>query len=376
MTQSNVFNSISKVKHIIKKEKNKRVFLVTGKGSYEKSGAKEYLDKCLDDLEVLQYSDFEPNPKIGDLGKGSKLVSDFKPDLMIAVGGGSVLDIAKLISSLPPELLAIEDIITGKSLIKPRTYPLVAIPTTAGSGSECTHFAVAYIDIKKYSVANEKLVPDYVILDPKLTFSMSPYLTAVSGMDAFSQALESYWAVEATKESKEYAKEALKNLLAVFPDVVHKPTAESRKIMLEAAHLAGKAINISKTTGAHAVSYIITMLYGIPHGHAVALSLAEFFDFNFNKKNCSYNGNMKHEDFNIIENELLTVLKCKNIVEGKRKIESVFLGSNLQNKLKDVGANNRKEIDNIIKNVNIERLNNNPKKIDKMSLENIISNIF
>jgi alcohol dehydrogenase class IV len=295
---------------------------------------------------------------------------------MIAIGGGSVIDTAKLISSISPDSSIAKSIIKGETEIQNRNFPLVAIPTTSGSGSECTHFAVAYIDSEKYSVANQSLLPNYIVLDERLTFSMSPYLTAVTGMDAFGQALESFWAVGANKESREYSRAALKIILSIFPDVVHDPTPERRKLMLKASHLAGKAINISKTTGPHAFSYILTMLYGLPHGHAVGLTLAEFFNFNFSDYKHENNIVFDVNNYESIKNDLLKILGCRTIVDAKERIERLLINSGLQNKLTQVGAINISDIEVIKGRINHERLSNNPRSLSQKDIEKIIINIW
>src|SRR5262249_51347864 len=139
-----------------------------------------------------------------------------------------------------------------------RGLPLVAIPTTAGSGSEATPFAVLYVGHVKHSIAGPAMLPDVAIVDPSLTDSMSPALTAVTGMDAFSQAVESYWCIHSTERSKAYARRAIALVLEHLEVAVTAPREENRRAMSKAAHLAGRAIAITKTTGAHALSYPLT----------------------------------------------------------------------------------------------------------------------
>ena len=277
--------AIDKAKEIIKEIGAKKVLLVTGKKSYGNSGAKGKLEKILSDVYVEQFDQFEVNPKLEDVCTGVDILNNTKFDLIIAVGGGSVLDMAKLINILAVQ---IEDdlllYINDSKLISKRGLPLVAIPTTSGTGSEATHFSVVYVDSVKYSLAHDLMLPNYSIVDAELSFNLSPHIAAATGMDALSQAVESYWAVKSTEESKKYAEEAIKLILPVIEDAV-SGNNRSKEIMSKAAHLSGKAINISTTTAPHAISYPITTHFGLQHGHSVALMLGNFFVINFHNNN-------------------------------------------------------------------------------------------
>ena len=188
----------------------KSIFLVTGNRSYEKSGAKKFIDNLLDGFNFIRFSDFSENPKIEDVNKGINIFLENSCDYLIAVGGGSVLDMAKLIN-IGYDKKILEDLATNKTEISSSGKKLIAIPTTSGSGSEATHFAVVYVGGEKFSVAHPiYMLPNVVVLNPSLTYSMNSYQTALSGIDAFAQAMESYWSINSTEESKKYSKEALR----------------------------------------------------------------------------------------------------------------------------------------------------------------------
>src|SRR3989344_1935280 len=267
---------LANLKIILEDENPSSIFLVTGKKSYFESGAQEVLEHILHSYQVTYFSDFSVNPQLEDVIKGTSLFRKTNSDLVIAVGGGSVIDIAKSINFLAAQQGAPEDYITKKQTaqIKPKSF--VAIPTTAGTGSEATHFAVVYIQKTKYSLAHEEwMLPDYVFLDPTLTYNLPRYITASTGIDVLCQAVESYWSTQSTEESKGYAREAIGMVLNNLVEAVNNPSLQSREAMLLAANLAGKAINISKTTACHSVSYPMTSYFGVSHGHACALTLAE-----------------------------------------------------------------------------------------------------
>ena len=235
----------------------RRVFLVTGRTSFDRCGAAEALQPMMDDRRVVgRFCDFSENPKLEDLVRGIDAFRSVAPDAVVAVGGGSALDMAKLVNALAHQDAAPLDIVQGRQQIGRPGVPLIAVPTTSGSGSEATHFGVLYVGNVKYSIAAAQLLPTAAVVDPALTCSLSPPLTAVSGMDAFAQAVESYWSVHSTDESKGYARRAISLALRYLPEAVHTPTRTSRRAMSKAAHLAGCAINVTKTTGAHAPAAI------------------------------------------------------------------------------------------------------------------------
>jgi len=270
--------SLTALTTILTSYSNCKILVVTGKQSFGLSGASVALKEILKGYQAIYFSDFEVNPKLDDAINGVKLALDHKVELIIAIGGGSVLDMAKLIKAFYCEPGYSTQIAKGERAVVDCNIPMIAIPTTAGSGSEATHFAVVYVDNKKYSVADNCLLPTRVILDGQLVSSASQSQKAYNVLDAISQAIESAWAVGATQESQDLAFQSLKISIESFQRYVKDRTAvDAAQSMIEAAYLAGKAINISKTTSAHAWSYGFSSLYDIPHGHAVWLTLPKIF---------------------------------------------------------------------------------------------------
>jgi len=197
---------IKSIKEIIKETRAKKILLVTGKQSYIDCNAKSQIDKILNNIYTEQFNQFEVNPKLDSVYTGIALLKNTKFDIIIAVGGGSVIDMAKTINILAVQKDGdLVKYIDDNTLIIEKGLPLVAIPTTAGTGSEATHFSVVYIDNVKYSLAHRFMLPNYAIIDAELSFNLPSHIAAASGMDALSQAVESYWAVKSTEESKKYA---------------------------------------------------------------------------------------------------------------------------------------------------------------------------
>lgn len=376
MAQIRVFHHISNIRDIFNQYNPNRIFLVSGNKSYTDSGAKDILGSYFKGFEVFEYSDFSINPKIEDVINGARLVNKFKPQLMIAVGGGSVLDTAKLIASLPADLNRSLSIITGKSSILLREFPLIAIPTTAGSGSESTHFAVVYLNGVKYSVADQSLIPEYAILEPELTYSMSKRLTAITALDAFSQAIESYWAVGTTHESRNYARQSIELIRNNYYKVVSDPDKHSRALIMKASFLAGKAINITKTTAPHAFSYGLTSNYNIPHGHAVALTLGKFILLHMESTLKIYNDGVNEASFNKTMTDLLNILGFGSALQADRELKNMLIAGGLETELKYLGVKDKNDINNLSLQINTERLNNHPIKINREIAYKIFNDIY
>ncbi len=214
-------------------------------------------------VNIRLYPHIEPNPRYEAVMNACGELEGHDYDHIIAWGGGSVIDFAKAFRHYSK-----------------RSTPLIAIPTTAGTGSEATQFAVIYKDGVKQSIDEPSLLPECVILDSQFCENTPRRLKACCAMDAYCQAIESYWARRATEESRGYALKALNLCRECLVQAVNSNDSVANEQMLAASHFAGKAINISRTTAAHALSYKITSAYGIPHGHAVALCMTNLFPMN------------------------------------------------------------------------------------------------
>ena len=281
------YRDLNEAQDSILREDPKNIFIVTGRNSFKNSGAKRKLERLLT-IPHTQFYNFSPNPKLEDLKKGIELYKTSNPDYIVAVGGGSTIDMAKLIKGLSNSHDIKSAIINGQKA-EIDNVRILAVPTTSGSGSESTPFSVVYIGGTKYSLQSNQILPDGVVLDFKLSLSMSRKLAAITGFDALSQAIESYWSVNSKEESQNYSLKSIELILENLKDSVNNSDQNSRREMMLAANLAGRAIAITKTTAPHALSYKITTEYSVPHGHAVALTLREFIEKNYevNDDNCN-----------------------------------------------------------------------------------------
>lgn len=372
------FNSIERLEKILKKNNFRKIFLITGRKSFKNTNIKKIIFDILEEYDFYHFNDYTINPKVEDIKKGLDLFRKEKCDVIVAIGGGSVIDIGKCISLFSTNQGNIEDFLLKKVKIKQRGIPLIRIPTTAGSGSEATHFAVVYIGKIKYSLAEPKYMqPQFVIVDPQFTLSLPNNVSAVSGMDAFCQAIESYWNINSTRKSKKYAKKAIGLIINNILKVVKNPDKESRFNMSLAANFAGKAINITKTTACHAISYPITSFFNVPHGHAVALSLPSMIVFNSEVSLMDILDPRGKKYVEKTMKEIISMIGATTFNEAKELITQLMEDIGLETKLKNLGIKTEEDINLIIKNgFNPDRVKNNPRKLTEAELRKILEELM
>jgi alcohol dehydrogenase len=344
-----------------------KIFIVTGKNSFKSSGSKKYLQSIINQYKYVIFSDFNENPEIDDVYKGIDIINNEKCDCCIAIGGGSVLDMGKLICYLKEGARNKPDLIVqGKLSNVKRKIPICAIPTTAGSGSESTHFAVVYINNKKFSIAHETILPDIVNLNPNLSYTLPLYLKAITGLDALAQGIESYWSKNATIKSRKYSADAIELVWNNLKQSVLENSFRAHTKVVMGSNLAGRAINIAKTTAAHAISYYFTSKHNINHGHAVALTLGKVYEYNYLK---AMHSNEEHKELFVNLNLLFQIKE-----NPKEDIEKFIFDLNIEIDYSKLNINIEEEIPRIVKEVNIERLRNNPFKFEEGDIEKLILN--
>jgi alcohol dehydrogenase class IV len=349
---------LDKVTELLNHYIDKNVAFFTS-GSYEKN-ISSIIDPYIPNYakkRIFYYNNIPSNFEIKDLQNGLLFFKKNNIDIIFTVGGGSVIDFGKLVNFFGNNNISINDWIrnVNKKVVTKNTNSLIAIPTTFGSGSEATKFAVLYDGIKKYSIEHDFILPHISIIDEVFSKTLSNFQAAVSAIDAMCQSIESIWAVGANDESISYASEALSLISSNIVEYVNCDRKNADKIAL-GSYLAGKAINISKTTASHALSYAITKLYNIPHGQAVSITIANLMKYNFQNNN--------HELLNISIDKLnnrmailLDSIKEKTIKDGIKKIKSIIFETGMTVDI------SKFDINKISQNVNIERLGNNPVKI-------------
>ncbi len=287
------------------------------------------------------------------------------------------MDVAKATHALLSNPEDPREYILGKrEMSQPPAQLLILIPTTAGSGSEATEFAVIYIGKTKYSLASEYLQANYALLDPSLTLSMPSELTVVTALDALSQAMESYWCVNATENSKVYAEEALRIIRRNLPTLKGEITLQTREDLLLASHLSGKAINITKTTAAHAISYSFTSNFGVPHGLAVALTLHRFLVFNYDVSEATI---QDRRGVNYVKESITDMIKNMgflSVEECSQWLRDTMEDLGFSTRLRDYGV---KKVDIetlIVPEFNQERGKNNPRRVTMSDLSQILEELW
>ena len=303
-----------------------------------------------------RFNGISPNPDIADVRRAIAAFAASGCDGIVAVGGGSAMDTAKGVKAFL-HAPAGEEL---HSAVSDTGIPLIAVPTTAGSGSESTPFAVLYENGVKYSVAHESLLPGFVLLDGSLLASLPVYQKKCTLLDALCQALESHWSRKATEESRRLAEAAVAGILPEIDAYLAGDSAAAQR-MLEASNLAGQAIQRTTTTAAHAMSYKLTGLYGIPHGHAVAISMAQVWQY------------FLHNGDDALQRELDTLGR---LLGGQNGADGLARYTQLLRRL-DIAAPAiaPQDIDLLVASVNPQRLGNSPMPLDAAVLKSLYTQL-
>lgn len=272
-----ISKSVKTIPDIIKKHKCSRALIITDEGIL-KLGLTKRLERCLDDEDIsyVIYDKTVPNPTTVNVADALELYQANGCNTIIGFGGGSCMDCAKAVGARiakPRQPLA-----KMKGILKiHRKLPLlIAIPTTAGTGSETTLAAVITDDLTrhKYAINDFPLIPRYAILDPKVTLSMPPFITATTGMDALTHAIEAFIGNSTTYGTRKDALLAVKLIFENLRDVYHDGSnIDNRKNMLHASYYAGCAFTKSYVGYIHAIAHSLGGEYNVPHGLANAVIL-------------------------------------------------------------------------------------------------------
>lgn len=267
-----VYDTIDGIKDIIETEHIKSVLLVTDKVLRE-NGITEGLEKILKEMDVncAVYDDTQPNPTVHNVEDAFKIYQAQNCEALIAFGGGSSMDCAKAVGARAAYPKKSLDQLKGMLRVHRKIPTLVAIPTTAGTGSEVTVTAVITDSETKhkYTMNNFTLIPSYAILDPTVTYTLPPALTATTGMDALTHAVEAFIGGSTSKETRQLSLEAVKLIFENIETAYHDgKNAAARKNMLTAAYKAGVAFSKSYVGYIHGVAHSLGGQYNIAHGLA------------------------------------------------------------------------------------------------------------
>lgn len=308
-------------------------------------------------VELIGFHDFQPNPLYENVQAGVKLFRDEHCDAIIAVGGGSAMDVAKCIKLYAPLEGDGEDGCWLNVDYVPNDVPFLAMPTTAGTGSEATRYAVIYYEGAKQSVTSESFIPGTVLLDPNCLKTLPLYQKKATSMDALCHAIESFWSVNSTEESKGYSREVIKLVMKHLDGYLNN-TDEGNAGMLIAANTAGKAINITQTTAGHAMCYKITSLFKSAHGHAALL--CDHVLYTWMVENTDKCIDPRGEEYlKETLGEIAAAMGCESAAAGAKKLNDIFIALDLE-----IPTATDEQFDQLKTSVNPVRLKNHPVALD------------
>ncbi|MBC8373129.1 MAG: iron-containing alcohol dehydrogenase [Planctomycetes bacterium] len=340
-----------------------KVLLVTDGTAMRRFGYSDRLKENLSHCEVVEYDSVPANPDFECVRQGIDLARREGITVVVALGGGSSMDAGKAIAFLSPQSASLDDYLAvgavGASVDR---LGFVAIPTTSGTGSEVTPWASIWDrdKRKKYSLADERMFPDCAIVDPSLTLSLPPEITAATGLDALCHAVEAYWSLNSQPVSDFLAAGAIElvgnHLVGAYRD---GDNIEHRDGMSLASLLAGLAFSNTKTTACHSISYPLTARFDIPHGIACALTLGAMLAFN-------------GEALGARGDRLAGFLGCDDIESAVSSIGELLEKLNVSPRLRDYGID-KQDIDAILDDgFTPDRIGHNPRTITRGEMQSIL----
>jgi len=311
-------------------------------------------------LSAPVFSGYHANPDATDAKHGAELFRKENCDGLISIGGGSAMDTAKTVKALLaaggketlPDLTALA---AGEM-----KTPHIAISGTAGTGAEATQFAVMYLEGVKKSLSHPDLLPEGALLDADLLDSLPDYHRKSCAMDALSQGIESYWSAGADDDSRVHAFLAILGVLDNLTAYL-KGDPHAAEEMLDASYQSGKAIQITRTTAAHAMSYQITKLLGPAHGHACMLTLPYLWEAMIGREDCKER-----------LRDLAEKMRLGDVTMGPRLLKGILYTLELEiPRMPDTET-----MDRLVSSVDPERLGNHPMPLSREEIRKIYTQAF
>lgn len=360
-TKGVILDSFTEIEKVFEQHNVQKPFVCCSK-SFEKTKIFAYLKK----FNIVVWDKIRPNPRFEDMVAASALFKKEGCDFMIAAGGGSPMDSAKMI-----RLMATNDV--SKCLDEPMEnngIKALFIPTTAGTGSEATKTSVFYLnENEKTSIANYDFIPDYIIFDEALLKTLPDYQRKCTCLDALCHAIESYWSVKSTDESREYAKRAIE-LFFENKEAYMKNDPVGNRGMLTASYYGGKAINLTGTTAAHAMCYNITMNCNTAHGHSVAVLLAEIWEYMLVHNDAVNDKRGRQYVLNIFD-EIAGIMGADSAAQGVKLFKDMLAEFGLEYPKVD-----ECRIRDFVSKVNVPRLGKNPTALSAQDVEEIYRKVL
>lgn len=370
---SNLFSgngSIMHIKEILNDTSAKKIIVFTDKGIKE-AGLLNLLKETLEETEVDYsiFDDIKPEPNYKDVQSIKEKTENHKADIIIGFGGGSVMDTAKLCSVLFNASYSMKDLLDDPTIAQ-KKIKTIMIPTTCGTGSEATCNAIVAVpeEETKVGIVNNEMIPDYVILDPKVIRRLPKQIIAATGVDALAHAVECFTSNKATPFSNTFALESAKLIFKNIREAYKDPNnLEAKEAMMLGAFYGGAAITGSGTTAVHALSYPLGGKYHIPHGVSNAILFETVMEFN--KESCE---EQLAEICDAIKPELTSDTVKEKAQYVINQIADIVKVTNIPVNLNEFGIQ-KNDVDFLVKagSEQTRLLNNNKKKLSKQDIEQI-----
>ncbi len=313
----------------------KKALIVTGRSSTKKSGALDALVQSLSESQVesVIFDQVESDPSVITVEKGAALCHEIQPDMIIGIGGGSPLDAAKVINLLYKNGGRVDEYLQEKAITP--LLPFLAIPTTAGTGSEVTKFSVITDTETKIKmvIPGVYMIPDIAILDPEITVTMPPDVTAATALDALTHAIEAYTSKLKQPLSDGFALSAISKISQSLLSAVREPeNLEAREQLLIGQMEAGLAFSNASVGLVHSMSRPLGAHFGVPHGLANALLLPHVMSYNLDHAIERY-----AEVAEALGKKTEGMTSEQAAKEAVNHVENLFLHTGLPVCLKDIG---------------------------------------
>ncbi len=338
--------------------------LLVSIASMQRAGVVDRVRRLLGDTGTVLSEPVTPNPSPETVDAAVGAFRDGGCGAVVGLGGGSALDVAKCVAILAGGSKSVTSFLSGGAVLKPREIRFVAIPTTAGTGSEVTPWATIWDGQanRKRSLEHQSMFPTAAIVDPTLTSTLPPYQTAASGMDALTQAVEAYWSKRSQPISDMYALAAVGKICGSLEAACTDGGLVSRSELAEGSLLSGMAFSNTKTTICHSLSYPMTTRFGVAHGQAVSITLGPFLTWNA-------------EAISAKLDPLLAAIGAKTVGAAVDRIRSLMSNIGLATTFADLGLTET-DVELILEEgFYADRADNNPTPISADDARTVLSGI-
>jgi len=359
------FDSLKKLKYELDLFGFEKILLVTGKHSMKKMGITDKVINMLSPLEVFLYDRIDKDLNSENLQKMIFDLKDLDFDVIIALGGGSVIDACKSFSILHTNKIDLYQYLSGYKAVQ-MPIPIIAIPTTCGTSSELTKWATIWdlTQKRKFSISDVRLYPKISIIDPNFFLSLSKLQTVLGAFDALSHAFESFWSLNSTPLSEEFASQAIDLIMNnIEPVFLDGNDAEGRIKLALGVLYSGYAFSQTKTGICHALSYYLTLNHGVRHGQAVGVFLPVFVRSNYPYLKSRYS-------------VLLNKLKLSNADTLAARIDDLMLKCDMKTRLGELNVQ-KEDLDHLVSSaLTYDRSKYNPKQFSQSELKVILESML